>query len=122
MGVASRQGGPVLLVCSSGGHLAQLMALRPWWERRCRSWVTHDSEHARSVLSGEVIAWGHFPTTRHAGNLIRNAFLAARLLVPPRQRPSVIVSTGAGVAFPFFVLGWLLRIPAVYIEVFGRVD
>ena len=23
--------GPVLLVGSSGGHLAQLLALRPWW-------------------------------------------------------------------------------------------
>ena len=122
MDVVSRQGGPVLLVCSSGGHLTQLMALRPWWERRCRSWVTWDTEHARSILSGEVITRGHFPTTRHAGNLVRNAFLAARLLVPPRRRPSVIVSTGAGIAFPFFVLGWLLRVPTVYIEVFGRVD
>jgi UDP-N-acetylglucosamine transferase subunit ALG13 len=34
----------------------------------------------------------------------------------------VIVSTGAGLAVPFFVLGWLIRIPTVYIEVFDRVD
>ena len=24
----------VVLVCSSGGHLAQLYRLRPWWRRR----------------------------------------------------------------------------------------
>ena len=117
----TRPGG-ALLVCSSGGHLTQLLALRPWWESRDRTWVTSDSAHARSALRGEKTIWGHFPTTRNAGNLLRNFGLAARLLAPPSRRPSVIVSTGAGLALPFFVVGWLLRIPTVYIEVFGRVD
>jgi UDP-N-acetylglucosamine:LPS N-acetylglucosamine transferase len=53
-------------------------------------------------------------------NLLRNAALAARLLV--RERPSLLVSAGAGVAVPFFVAAWLLRIPTVYIEVYDRVD
>jgi len=35
---------------------------------------------------------------------------------------SVVVSTGAGVALPFFVLARLLRIPTVYIEVYDRID
>lgn len=114
--------GPALLVCSSGGHLTQLLALRPWWSVRNRMWVTSDSAHARSALRGEAITWGHFPVTRHAGNLVRNSLLALRLLLPRSRRPSVIISTGAGVAVPFFVLGRLMRIPTVYIEVFGRVD
>src|ERR1022692_363281 len=113
---------PVLLVSSSGGHLTQLLALRHWWGARSRAWVTSDSAHARSALRGEPVSWGHFPTTRHAGNLIRNSLLAVRLLVPRSRRPSVIISTGAGLALPFFALGWLIRIPTVYIEVFGRVD
>jgi len=53
-------------------------------------------------------------------NLLRNAVLAARTLV--RRRPDAIVSTGAGVALPFFMFGRLLGIPTVYIEVFDRID
>ena len=32
----------ILFVCSSGGHLAQLYRLRPWWEGQERAWVTFD--------------------------------------------------------------------------------
>jgi UDP-N-acetylglucosamine transferase subunit ALG13 len=117
-----RSPGPVLLVCSSGGHLTQLLALRPWWGSRERAWVTSDSAHSRSALHGETTTWGHFPTTRNIPNLIRNFALAGRLLAPRAGRPSVIISTGAGLALPFFVVGRFLRIPTVYIEVFGRVD
>jgi UDP-N-acetylglucosamine transferase subunit ALG13 len=113
---------PALLVCSSGGHLTQLLALRPWWGSRERAWVTSYSAHARSALRGEAITWGHFPTTRNLPNLVRNFVLAVRMLARRADRPSVIVSTGAGLALPFFVVGRLLRIPTVYIEVFGRVD
>ena len=32
------------------------------------------------------------------------------------------MSAGAGVAVPFFVVAWLMRIPTVFIEVYDRVD
>lgn len=110
----------VLLVCSSGGHLAQLYNLRPWWERFRRVWVTFDKEDARSVLRGETIVAAHHPTTRNIPNLLRNSVLAWRVL--RRHRPDVIVSTGAGVALPFFLLGRLLGARTIYIEVFDRID
>jgi UDP-N-acetylglucosamine:LPS N-acetylglucosamine transferase len=111
---------PVLLVASSGGHLAQLCSLRPWWRDRARVWVTFRTPDAESALRGEDVRWAHHPTTRHVGNLLRNAWLALRVL--RRLRPSAVVTTGAGVALPFFVLAWLLRIPTVYIEVYDRMD
>jgi UDP-N-acetylglucosamine:LPS N-acetylglucosamine transferase len=46
--------------------------------------------------------------------------LAARLL--GRYRPDLVVSDGAGVAFPFFVVARLLRIKTVYLEVYDRID
>jgi UDP-N-acetylglucosamine:LPS N-acetylglucosamine transferase len=112
--------GPVLLVGSSGGHLAQLLALRPWWGDRDRAWVTFPTPDAKSQLPGERVAWAYSPTTRNIPNLIRNTGLAFRLL--RREKPSVIVSTGAGVAVPFFVLGWLRGVPTVYLEVYDRID
>jgi UDP-N-acetylglucosamine:LPS N-acetylglucosamine transferase len=112
--------GPVLLVGSSGGHLAQLLALRPWWGERDRSWVTFPTPDAKSQLPDEKVTWAHYPTTRNIPNLIRNLGLAYRLL--RRQRPAVVLSTGAGVAVPFFVLCWLRGIPTVYLEVYDRID
>lgn len=110
----------VLLVCSSGGHLAQLIALRPWWERHDRVWVTFDTPDARSLLGGERVIWAHSPTTRNIPNLIRNLGVASRVL--HGYRPEVVVSDGAGVAFPFFLLGWLYGAKRVYVEVCDRID
>ena len=110
----------VLLVCSSGGHLAQLAALRPWWQDRERRWVTFRTPDAVSLLDGEAVDWAFHPTTRNVRNLVRNTGLAARVL--RRFRPDVIVSTGAAVAFPFFLLGGRFRARTVYVEVYDRLD
>jgi len=110
----------VLLVTSSGGHLAQLIALRPWWEARRRTWVSFDTPDVSSRLVGEDVRYAHHPTTRNVPNLFRNGVLACQVLLS--ERPDLIVSTGAGVAIPFFVLGRLLGLPTVYIEVVDRVN
>lgn len=110
---------PVLLVCSSGGHLAQLLPLAPLWPDDVL-WVTFPTQDAQSQLAGQRVVHCHHPTTRNVPNLVRNAGLAWRLL--RRERPAAIVSTGAGVAVPFFVLGRLLGIPTVFIEVYDRID
>jgi len=110
----------VLLVGSAGGHLAQLMALRPWWETRERFWVTFALSDAQSLLAGERVAWAYHPTTRNLVNLLRNFALAWRVL--RAERPDVVVSTGAGVALPFFALGRLLGVRTVYLEVYDRID
>lgn len=115
-------GGPprVLLIASTGGHLAQLAALRPWWERQRRRWVTFDKHDARALLADEQVTWAYHPTTRNLWNALRNAVLAVRDL--RRARPDLVVSTGAGVAVPYFLVARLLGIRTVYIEVIDRIE
>lgn len=110
----------LLLVCSSGGHLAQLMCLRPWWSEHERHWVTFDTEDAISKLAGEDVTWAHHPTTRNVKNLARNTALAWSTM--SRIRPDVVVTTGAGVAVPFFWLHRRFGATSVYLEVFDRID
>ena len=43
----------LLLVCSTGGHLLQLVALRDAWAPFTRAWVTFDKSDARSLLRDE---------------------------------------------------------------------
>lgn len=109
-----------LLVCSSGGHLVQLVKLRPWWSGVDHMWVTFPGADSDSLLAGENIVHAYHPTTRNIPNAVRNLGLALRLLI--RYRPDVVVSTGAGVAFPFFVIGRLFGARTVYLEVYDRID
>jgi beta-1,4-N-acetylglucosaminyltransferase len=110
----------VLLICSTGGHLCQLAALRGWWEGHQRRWVTFDKADARSQLRDEEVVWAHHPTTRNIKNLIRNFGIAWSCLRD--FHPDVVISSGAGVAVPFFALAHLFGARTVYIEVYDRID
>lgn len=110
----------VLMVCSTGGHLLQLLRLKPWWQRMKRTWVTFDKQDGRSFLKDEQVVWAHHPTTRNLFNAARNLLLAFRLL--RRQRPELVISNGAGVAFPFFIAARLMGIKTAYVEVCDRID
>ena len=100
--------------------MAHLLVMRPWWEGQDRLWVCPDSPDVVDRLAGERVVRSYSPTTRNLPNLMRNSVLAVGLL--RRERPSLVVSAGAGVALPFFVAAWLLGIPTVFIEVYDRVD
>lgn len=110
----------VCLVGSSGGHLTHLYMLKPFWQDKERFWVTFDKADARSILAGENMIPCHYPTNRNLKNLIRNTFLAWKVL--RKEKPDVIISSGAAVAVPFFYLGKLFGAKTVYIEVFDRID
>jgi UDP-N-acetylglucosamine:LPS N-acetylglucosamine transferase len=110
----------LLLVCSSGGHLQQLLALRPVWEGYSHVWVTFDKTDARSLLSDERVVFAYSPTNRNLVNLVRNFILAWRTI--GRARPQALLTTGAGVAVPFAWVARLRGTRVVYIESFTRID
>lgn len=110
----------LLIVCSAGGHLTQAWALRPFWEQHERIWVTAPTRDARARLAGEHVIESHYPTDRNLPNLARNAVLARRVL--RATRPDLILSTGAGVAVPFFALARHFRVPTIHVETVDRFD
>lgn len=111
----------VCVPTSSGGHLTHMRMLIPVLERAAdRFWVTFDKEDANTALAGERVYHCFFPTNRNVRNTLRNTALAVRVL--RRERPDLIVSSGAAIAVPFFLIGKLLGAKTVYIEVFDRVD
>jgi len=109
----------ILMVCSSGGHLLQLYSLsKQLCEGQNCVWVSFEKSDAQSLLKGEKIYWGHFPTNRNIPNLFRNALLAWKILRD--ERPACVVSTGAGIAVPFLLLAPFVGAKAIYIESFAR--
>lgn len=110
----------VCLVGSSGGHLTHLYMLKPFWENKQRFWVTFDKEDAKSLLEDEKMYSCYYPTNRSIKALIKNTMLAWKVL--KRERPDLIISSGAAVAVPFFYLGNLMGAKNVFVEVFDRID
>ncbi|MBD2204666.1 UDP-N-acetylglucosamine--LPS N-acetylglucosamine transferase [Calothrix sp. FACHB-1219] len=110
----------VLLVCSSGGHFKGLQQLRPFWEPHERVWVTFKSATTQAALSEENVYWAFSPTNRNVPNFFRNLLLAFQVI--NQTRPDLIISTGAGVAVPFLILGKLLGCKTAFIESVTRIE
>lgn len=110
----------IALVGSSGGHLTHLYLLKKFWENEDRFWVTFDKTDAKSILKEEKFYPCYYPTNRNVKNTIKNSILAFKIL--RKEKPDLIISSGAAVAVPFFWLGKLFGAKTVYIEIFDRID
>ena len=110
----------IALVGSSGGHLTHLYLLKKFWENEDRFWVTFDKTDAKSILKEERFYPCYYPTNRNVKNTIKNTILAFKIL--RKEKPDLIISSGAAVAVPFFWLGKLFGTKTVYIEIFDRID
>lgn len=110
----------ICLVGSSGGHLTHLYMLKPFWEKHERFWVTFDKEDARSLLQDEIFYPAYYPSNRSLKALMINSWRALKIL--PKEKPDLIISSGAAPAVPFFWLGKLFGAKTIYIEVFDRID
>ena len=117
-----RQADPVdlLIACSSGGHVIELLALREAWHGFERVWVSDDTTDVRSLLADESVYFAAGPTTRNARAFLRNLVLAWRL--QRRHRPRVVLAAGGATAVPF---AWVSRLHGgrvVFVECLTRID
>jgi len=98
-----------------------MVALRPAWESLEPIWVTLAGVEVDSVLAGETVVIGYGPAVgnRRLRDVLRNTVLAWQVV--RRYDPEVILSTGAGLAVPFFLVGKLRRRRLVYVESLSRV-
>lgn len=110
----------VCLVGSSGGHLTHLYMLKPFWKNKNRFFVTFDKEDAKSLLENEKVYPCYYPTNRSIKALIKNLKVAYKVL--KKEKPDLIISSGAAVAVPFFYIGKIMGAKLIYIEVFDRLD
>lgn len=111
----------ICIPTSSGGHLMHMVLLEKFWKNNDRFWVTFNKVDANSILKDERKYYCHFPTNGSYKNLIKNFFLAWKIL--RKEKPDVIISTGAAISIPFFWLGKkFFKCKCIYIEVFDRID
>jgi UDP-N-acetylglucosamine:LPS N-acetylglucosamine transferase len=109
----------ILLVCSTGGHFRTLQQLRLFWKNHEHCWATFRTPPTEAVLKQEKVYWAWSPTNRNLPNLIRNFGLAWQVL--RKERPDLVLSSGAGVAVPFLIMGKVLGSKTAFVESITRV-
>jgi len=110
VGPASATRITVCLTCSHGGHLNEMLQLADAFVGHDTFYFCYDAETTRALPRAYLIP-----------NMARNPFAFLRNLgrvwrIFRRERPQLIVSTGAEIAIPVVLVGKLLRVPALYIE------
>lgn len=107
----------ICIVSSCGGHLTEVRLLKPAYERYEHFYVINE----RIMLAQDMEGRTYF--IRHSErDLLFFVNLLEAWRIFRKERPDLILSTGAGPAVPFALIGKLLRIPAVFVEEMNRIS
>ncbi len=107
-----------LMVADPGGHLALLSWLRPELDGWRVSWVSLDRPDVRGRVGNDPVVFGHGPTARSLGALLRNLRHARHAL--PSLAPDLVLTSGAGLGVPWVWAASALGIPTAFLEVADR--
>ncbi len=106
------------LISTVGGHLAQLTALGQAIKGHESYLVTVPSPHSKNVLA-DVRHYQVRQVLRNPVSFLVNLCQSVRIYL--RERPDVVVTTGAGDALPTVLIAAALGSTVVFVESFARV-
>ncbi|HXG28760.1 MAG TPA: PssD/Cps14F family polysaccharide biosynthesis glycosyltransferase [Nevskiales bacterium] len=106
------------IVSSCGGHLTEVRALAPAYARYEHFYVLNDRAGLAPDMAGKTYFIAH---SERDWRFFVNLWEAYRIL--RHERPHVLLSTGAGPAVPFALVGrYLFGCRIVFVETFTRVN
>jgi len=102
----------ICIACSAGGHLKQAMMVARSMNHQ-KYLVTYQAPHLKTT-EDEIKTYRVTHSKRNPFLVLRNALEAIKILL--KEKPNVILSTGADVAVPTCILGKLMGARLIYIE------
>lgn len=93
----------ICLTSSAGGHLHELLLAIKNVDISNSYWVMYDSPHVRKFCADKKHYFVMNTSPTNKLTWIANALKSLAILI--KERPKVIISTGAGVSFPTMWLG-----------------
>jgi UDP-N-acetylglucosamine:LPS N-acetylglucosamine transferase len=114
----SAGGKKILAVASGGGHWVQMLRLRPAFQGYDVAFVTIDPRYERDV--GERFYVVNDATRWSKLGLVRQAIRV--LFIVLRERPRIVISTGASVGYFALLFGKLLGARTVWIDSIANVE
>jgi UDP-N-acetylglucosamine:LPS N-acetylglucosamine transferase len=110
----------ICLVCSHGGHLTELLQLTEAFEDCETFFITYESVRTHQLQHKYLLKQS--TRTKLLGvmlGMVGALFSTFRIL--RKEKPDLIISTGAELAIPAFYLAKLFRIKTIFIESWTRV-
>ncbi len=108
----------VCIVSSCGGHLTEVRRLKPAYDAYEHFYVLNDKALLPADMEGRTLFITHAERDWRVLKNIREA-----IAILARERPQVILSTGAGPAVPFALVGRLFfGTRVVFVETITRID
>ena len=108
----------ICLACSGGGHLSELMRLEESYKGREHFFLTFKRPNSIGLSRKERTYFVDDPS-RNPIKFLVNFFQSIGVFM--KERPDVVLTTGAGVAFPIALIAKLAGKKVIYIESFCRV-
>jgi len=110
----------ICLAASAGGHLSQLLRLSHSWKDYEVFWVTTTTVVAEKLCkSGKVYAVGE-SNREHLIRVIKSLIRCIKIII--KERPDVVVSTGAAVGCITCFLGKILGAKVVWMDSITNVE
>ena len=107
------------LICSAGGHLSQLRKLEKFYTNYEYFFVTFFSKPIEELARKEKFYFVKDPGRNILTSLV-NIFQSLKVFL--KNRPDVIISTGAGVAIAMCWVGRIFGKKVIFIEDWCRVE
>jgi len=100
----------ICLACSHGGHLTEMLQLREAFEGHDTFYFCYDADTTRRLPRAYLVP----NMARNPIEFLKNLFRLFGIF--RRERPDLIVSTGAEIAIPAAIIGKLFGAQLIYIE------
>ncbi len=108
----------VCLACSAGGHLNELLQIKDAWQNYEHFYVSDRRTNAIELSKKEKVYFVVCPR-RNPLRLLVNIVQAFFIFL--KERPDVVISTGADTALPLCLIAKLFQRKLVFIESFCRI-
>ncbi|MDZ7263403.1 MAG: polysaccharide biosynthesis protein [candidate division KSB1 bacterium] len=108
----------ICIACSAGGHLKQAMMVAKSLNHQ-KYLVTYAAPHLQRTFP-EIKTYLVTHSKRNPLLVLKNAIESMRILI--KEKPDLIISTGADVAVPTCLIGKLMGARLIYIESGGQVS
>lgn len=109
-------GPKIAVVTSCGGHLSEVRLLKPLYGKYEHFYVLNDKVILPADMEGRTYFATLFERDLNFFVNLKEAWTILR-----KERPQLMLSTGAGIAIPFAICARLLKIPVLFVETLGRI-
>ncbi len=113
----------ICFICSSGGHLEQIKQLKKIKDRYNYFYVTNKNEATKNMKEIKYLVKDLYRGKSRIKKLfIIFLMFLQQIYIFIKERPDVIITTGAGIAIPMCLIGHFFKKKVIYIESFARMN